>query len=68
MVLSKGVYCEYKYGFTRAEVERKIGRRREQLTYVEDLAQVCAEGLRDISHFPNWLEGICVSIKCVPKV
>ena len=61
MVLTKGLWCEYKFGLTRAQAESSIGVRRERIQYVESLAQICQEGLRDLSHFPNPQAGVCVS-------
>lgn len=57
-VLLKGVYCDYKFGKGRGQVRREIGGRRHRLEYVEYLARVCQEGLRDIGHF-NARGGVC---------
>lgn len=56
-VLFQGVWCEYQHGITREEVESSIGNRRRKAEYVESLARVCIEGLRDFEH--------CRGLECV---
>jgi hypothetical protein len=57
-VLAKGVYCEYKHGISRGEAERRIGKRRQWMEFVEHLARVCNEGLRDMDHWTGH-ESLC---------
>jgi hypothetical protein len=57
-VILKSAFCGLRYGTSRPKVERWIGRRRERMGYVEILAKVCQEGLRDMG-YGQGLEGVC---------
>jgi hypothetical protein len=57
-VLVKAAFCGLRHGKTRSRVEKLIGRRRERFGYVEVLAMVCQEGLRDMEHSIG-LDGVC---------
>ncbi|TVY45336.1 hypothetical protein LOCC1_G004876 [Lachnellula occidentalis] len=57
-VLVKGVYCEYRFGLTRSAAERRIGKRRGRMEFVEYLARVCNEALRDMDHWTGY-EPVC---------
>jgi hypothetical protein len=57
-VVMKSAFCEHRYGLSREKVGRYIGRRRERVSYVEMLARVCQEGLRDLG-FTTGMEGVC---------
>ena len=57
-VLMKSLFCGLKYGISRGVVERNIGGRRERVSYVEMLAKVCQEGLRDMG-YGRGMDGVC---------
>jgi hypothetical protein len=58
-VILKSAFCGLRYGVSRSKVEWWIGRRRERLGYVEMLAKVCQEGLRDMGHSRDLDGGVC---------
>lgn len=55
-VLFEGFWCGFQHGISRGEAEGVIGNRRRKMEYVESLARVCIEGLRDWEH--------CVGMEC----
>lgn len=57
-VLVKGVFCEYRFGISRGAAERRIGKRRGRFEFVEYLARVCSEALRDMDHWTGY-EPVC---------
>ncbi|TVY33642.1 hypothetical protein LSUB1_G005963 [Lachnellula subtilissima] len=57
-VLVKGVYCEYRFGLSRSDAERRIGKRRGRMEFVENLARVCNEAMRDMDHWTGY-EPVC---------
>jgi hypothetical protein len=56
-VILESAFCQVRYGMSRKKVERWIGRRRERVGYVQMLARVCQEGLRDMGYSKGVLEG-----------
>jgi hypothetical protein len=55
----KSAFCRLRYGLSRGQVARWIGRRRERAEYVEMLAKVCQEGLRDLGYSEGLDGGVC---------
>jgi hypothetical protein len=58
-VILKSAFCGLKYGINRSKVEWWIGRRREQIGYVEILSKVCQEALRDMGYSQGLEGGVC---------
>ncbi|RDL40928.1 uncharacterized protein BP5553_00907 [Venustampulla echinocandica] len=57
-VLTKGLFCEVKYGISRGEAERRAGTLKTGLGYVELLAINCLS-MWDIDHFEGGVRGVC---------
>ncbi|KAE9364493.1 hypothetical protein N431DRAFT_447668 [Stipitochalara longipes BDJ] len=58
-VILKSAFCELRHGLSRSKVEKWIGGRRERVYYVETLAKVCQEGLRDMGYSEGLEGGMC---------
>jgi hypothetical protein len=58
-VILKSAFCGLRYDKSRRQVEKWIGRRRERAEYVEMLAEVCQEGLRDMGYSEGLEGGVC---------
>lgn len=58
-VILKSAFCGLRYGVSRSKAEWWIGRRRERVGYVEMLAKVCQEGLRDMGYSRGLDGGVC---------